>query len=136
VTAAYALHGGAQDSELDPAALGTPGQRTPKYEPIARLPPVTRDLSLVVGEGVAAGSVETVLQEAGGELCESIEVVADFRGGNLSDGQRSLTFRVIYRDPKARSAPDQARTLTDREVDAVVGRMLETAKTSFGATLR
>jgi phenylalanyl-tRNA synthetase beta subunit len=85
---------------------------------------------------VAAGSVGDVLQRAGGELCESIEVVAEFRGGSMAANQRSLTFRVVYRDPKARTAPDQARTLTDQEVDAVVGRMLDTAKTSFGATLR
>ena len=133
---AFDLGAGAQAIELDLEALGALGQRTPRYEPIPRLPAVTRDFSLVVKDDVAAGSVEGVLSQAGGELCESIEVVADFRGGSVAEGHRSLTFRVIYRDPKARTAPDQARTLTDQEVDAVVSRMLDTAKTSFGATLR
>ncbi len=136
VVDAFDLGAGAQVIELDLETLGALGQRTPRYEPIARLPAVTRDLSLVVKDDVTAGSVESVLQQAGGDLCESIEVVADFRGGTLAEGHRSLTFRVIYRDPKARTAPDQARTLTDQEVDAIVGRMLDTAKSSFGATLR
>jgi phenylalanyl-tRNA synthetase beta chain len=136
VVDAFDLGAGAMIIELDLEAIGELGKRTPRYEPIARLPAVTRDLSLVVKEDIAAGSVESVLAQAGGELCESIEVVADFRGGNLNPDQRSLTFRVVYRDPKAKSAPDQARTLTDQEVDAIVGRMLETAKQSFGATLR
>jgi len=51
-------------------------------------------------------------------------------------GQRSLTFRVVYRDPKARGDAPDARTLTDAEVDGIETRMLEAAKTELGAALR
>jgi phenylalanyl-tRNA synthetase beta subunit len=54
----------------------------------------------------------------------------------VPDGRRSLTFRVVYRDPKARTGADDARTLTDQEVDAVEKRMVEAARASFGAELR
>lgn len=136
VVDAFDLGEGAVVLELDLESIAQLGTRTPRYEPIPRVPAVTRDLSLVVEERVLAGSVEKLLLEAGGELCESIHVVADFRGGSVPAGHRSLTFRVVYRDPNARRAPDSARTLTDQEVDQVVNKMLENAKRELGATLR
>jgi phenylalanyl-tRNA synthetase beta chain len=122
--------------ELDLDALGGLGKSVPRYRPVPRLPAVTRDLSLVVGADLFAGRVAGALASAAGELCESIEVVGDFRGGSVPEGRRSLTFRVVYRDPKARAGADDARTLTDQEVDAVEKRMVESARSSFGAELR
>src|SRR5450432_791760 len=136
VVDALDLGAGAQIIELDLEAVQRLGKVVHEVRAIPRLPAVTRDLSLVVSDGVGAGKVGEILEQAGGTLCESIELVALFRGGSLPTGQKSLTFRVICRDPKARSASEEARTLTDKEVDEVQGRMLKAAQTEFGATLR
>ncbi len=136
VVDALDLAGGAQIVELDLEAVERWGKATPQFQAIPRLPAVTRDLSLVVSESTLAGQVGAKLEEAGGELCESIELVALFRGGSLPAGQKSLTFRVICRDPKARTLAEEARTLTDKEVDELQSRMLKTAQKEFGATLR
>jgi len=133
---AFELGGGAQVVEIDVDTLERLGAATPHFRAIPRLPAITRDVSLVVGEQVLAGRVAGVLQSAGGELCESIDVAAEFRGGSVPAGQRSLTFRVVYRDPKARADAADARTLTDQEVDAVETRMLAAASQELGATLR
>jgi len=126
----------AQIVELDLEALRRVGREVPQFRAIPRLPAVTRDLSLVVGDAVGAGKVGEILEQAGGTLCESIELLGLFRGGSLPDGQKSLTFRVICRDPKARTLAEEARTLTDKEVDEVQARMLKAAQAEFGATLR
>lgn len=136
VVGAFELGTTAQIVELDLEEIERLGTLVPRYRTIPRLPAVTRDVSLVVGEEVNAGRVADVLARAGGELCESIEVAAEFRGGSLPAGSRSLTFRVVYRDPKAQRDADDARTLTDQEVDAVAVRMLEAARSELGATLR
>ena len=130
------LGGTAQIVELDVEALERLGKVTPQFRAIARLPAVTRDLSLVVNEEVTAGAVRSVLEGAGGTLCESIELLGLFRGGSLSATQKSLTFRVICRDPKARTLNEEARTLTDKEVDEVQNRMVAAAVSEFGASLR
>lgn len=132
----FDLGGPAQVIELDLDALEALGKAVPRYQAIPRVPPVTRDLSLVVADEVTAGRVGAVLTKAGGAVCESVEIVAEFRGGSVPAGRRSLTFRVVYRDPKARSDAAEARTLTDAEVDAVEARMLEAARTELDATLR
>jgi phenylalanyl-tRNA synthetase beta chain len=136
VVDAFELGGQAQVVELDLEELDRLGTIVPRFRTIPRLPAVTRDVSLVVGEELEAGRIAAVLVRAGGELCESIEIAAEFRGGSLPAGSRSLTFRVVYRDPKARLDAGDARTLTDQEVDAVATRMLEAARTELGATLR
>jgi phenylalanyl-tRNA synthetase beta chain len=133
---AFELGGGAQVVELDLEALEAFGTRVPRYRGIPRLPAVTRDLSLVVADTVPAGDVATALGKAGGELCESIAIAAEFRGGSVPAGSRSLTFRVIYRDPKSKSDAADARTLTDQEVDGVEARMLEAARAALGVELR
>jgi phenylalanyl-tRNA synthetase beta chain len=136
VVAAFELGGSAQLVEVDLDAVEQLGNPVPRYRTIPRLPAVTRDVSLVVGERILAGNVREVLRRAGGELCESIDVAAEFRGGSLPAGSRSLTFRVVYRDPAARRDAPDARTLTDQEVDAVEARMLTAAQAELGATLR
>jgi len=126
----------AQIVELDLEALQRVGKSIPQFRAIPRLPAVTRDLSLVVADAVGAGKVGEILERAGGTLCESIELLALFRGGSLPEGQKSLTFRVICRDPKARTLAEEARTLTDKEVDEVQARMVKAAQAEFGAALR
>lgn len=136
VVDAFDLETGLQVCEIDLSALEALGKRTPKYRPIPKLPAVTRDLSLVVSESVAAGQAQSILAAAGGELCESVELVGLFRGGSVPAGGKSLTFRVVCRDPKARIGAEDARTLTDKEVDAVQQRMIEAVTRELGATLR
>ena len=122
--------------ELNLALIEAVGRVVPRYRPIPKLPSVTRDLSLVLSEETQAQKVADVLMSASGELCESIEVAAEFRGGSVPKGHRSLTFRIVYRDPRAISSPSEAKTLTDKEVDAVFQRAMAKAQSDFGATLR
>jgi len=65
-----------------------------------------------------------------------VEIASEFRGGSVPAGQRSITFRLVYRDPQARLNPDAARTLTDKEIDVVQEKVVARASRQFGATLR
>ncbi len=132
----FDLDGAAQVVELNLATLEALGKVTPRYRRIAKLPAITRDLSLVVSEEMQSSRVAAVIQDAAGELCESVELAAEFRGGSVPEGHRSLTYRVVYRDPLARTAPEKARTLTDKEVEAIQVKALEKASRDLGATLR
>ncbi len=122
--------------ELDLRALAEVGAARPQYRPIPVLPAATRDIALVVADEVEAGLVGAAIREAGGDLCESVEIFDLFRGGSIPGGHRSLAFHVVYRDPRAATAPEQARTLTDEEVDRRHKSVIETVHARFGATLR
>lgn len=136
VVDALDLDGTAQTIELDLAALEALGKRVPRYRPVPRLPAVSRDLALVVSDDVPAGDVEELIRGEAGELCESVRLFDVFRGGALPPEHRSLAFRVIYRDPRAATAPDAARALTDKEVDERHARVVKVAAERLGAALR
>lgn len=121
--------------ELDLPALEALAPVVPRYRPLPRLPATTRDLSVEVPETLQAGALLASLRTAAGELCEAAELIDLFVGPPVPAGLRSLTFRLTYRDPKATSAPEQARTLTDREVDAAQARVHQAAA-ALGARLR
>jgi phenylalanyl-tRNA synthetase beta chain len=130
------LQGAAQIVEIDLGAVEALGRATPSYRPIPRLPPVTRDIALLVSDRIAARDVERLIRETAGELCESVELFDLFRGAGIPEGHRSLAFHLIYRDPKAASEPERARTLTDREVDEQHARVIRAATEQLGGQLR
>ncbi len=122
--------------ELDLAAIERVVRRTPRFRPIPRMPAVTRDIALVVKDEIPARDVELQIRAAAGDLCETVELFDLFRGDSIPPGHRSLAFHIVYRDPKATSAPEAARTLTDREVDLRHAEVVKTANERFGAELR
>ncbi len=122
--------------ELDLGELARIGRKSPRFSPIPRLPAATRDIALVVHDDVPAGQVERLIREAAGDLCESVQVFDVFRGGSVPADHRSLAFHVVYRDPRAATAPSDARTLTDQEVDERHAAVVSKAKAELGATLR
>jgi phenylalanyl-tRNA synthetase beta chain len=136
VVEAWDLGGGLQVIELDLGTIEALGKVTPRYRPVPRLPAVTRDLSLLILDETPASAVSQAIRAEAGELCESVEIASEFRGGSVPKGQRSITFRVVYRDPLARRSPDSARTLTDKEIDLIQEKVVARASKQFGATLR
>jgi phenylalanyl-tRNA synthetase beta chain len=122
--------------ELDLEALAAHVGSAPQFRAIPQLPAVTRDLALVVHEDVTAGVLSEAIREVAGELCESVELFDLYRGKGLPDEHKSLAYRMIFRDPKATSRPEDARTLTDAEVDACTRAVIDAVKERHGAVVR
>jgi phenylalanyl-tRNA synthetase beta chain len=91
-------------------------------------PAATQDLSLVLKLDVPAGDVLSVLRAAAGELLEEITLVDDYRGSNLAEDEKSLTFALRFR------ASD--RTLTQVEATQARDAAVSAANAKFGATIR
>jgi phenylalanyl-tRNA synthetase beta chain len=99
-----------------------------RYQPLLTQPAVVRDLSLVVPAGVSAADVEAVLRREGGSLLERLDVLDEYRGPGLPEGTRGVTWRCTFRDP--------GRTLTEREIDALLSRMLKALEVQLGVHRR
>jgi phenylalanyl-tRNA synthetase beta chain len=98
------------------------------YERLPSLPPVDRDLALVVPEGVAAGTVSAALRTAVGPLLERLELFDVYVGAGIPVDARSLAFRLRFRAPE--------RTLKDEEVDQAVRAALERLQEELGVEPR
>jgi phenylalanyl-tRNA synthetase beta chain len=101
-----------------------------RYQPLPTQPTVVRDISLVLpgGGDTTAAAVEGVLRRAGGSLLEQLDVLDEYRGPGLPEGTRGVTWRCTFRDP--------VRTLTEREIDALLGRMLAALEEQLGVRRR
>ncbi|NEQ97337.1 MAG: phenylalanine--tRNA ligase subunit beta [Cyanothece sp. SIO2G6] len=118
--------------ELQLAALltpmGRPNQQTPLFKAYSTFPASDRDIAFYAPVDVPVADLEKVVMKAGKSLLESVELFDEFQGESVSEGQRSLAFRLVYR------AGD--RTLTDEDVDPVHNKVRDALVKSFKVELR
>ena len=99
-----------------------------RYVPFPRVPAVERDLAIVIGEGQSAGEVEQVVRESAAPLLRGLRLFDVYGGAPLEPGERSLAFRLTLQ------AAD--RTLTDDEIEAAVGNVIDALAARLGARIR
>lgn len=102
--------------------------RTPAFQPLSRFPSIRRDLAVVVRDETQAETVLDVVRQAAGELLRRVFVFDVYRGKGIPEGSRSLAIGLILQD--------SSRTLTDEDVDGVIGRTVERLSQELGAVLR
>ncbi|WP_149194148.1 phenylalanine--tRNA ligase subunit beta [Luteimonas suaedae] len=112
--------------ELDLAAL----QRRvlPKAGALTRFPSVRRDLAFIVAQDVSWASVEGSIRAAAGPLLAGLHLFDRYQGKGVESGCKSLAMGLILQD--------KSRTLTDRDVEDVVGRIIAALQRDHGARIR
>jgi phenylalanyl-tRNA synthetase beta chain len=114
--------------EIDMDKLFALAPESIKAKPIGTLPAATQDLSLVVDSGTPASEVLAAVREGAGVLLEAITLTDDYRGSNVPEGKKSLTFALRFR------AMD--RTLTQAEASEARDSGVAMAKKKFKAEIR
>jgi phenylalanyl-tRNA synthetase beta chain len=95
---------------------------------VSPFPAVFQDVSLIVGEGVAAQSVVEAVRDGAGALLEDVRLFDVYTGPQIGEGRKSLTLALRFR------APD--RTLTEDEASAARDAAVQTAADRVGAVQR
>ena len=114
--------------EIDLDALFAVAPLSVTARPIGTLPAATQDLSLVVKIDIPAAQVLAAVREGAGQLLEEISLTDDYRGTNVPEGSKSLTFALRFR------AMD--RTLTQAEASEARDAGVELAKQKYSAEIR
>lgn len=112
--------------DLDLTAVQT--ARLPAFRPLSRFPANRRDLALLVAEEVPAQTLVDVARAAGGETLVDIRLFDVYAGKGVPQGQKSVAMGLILQD--------SSRTLTDEDMDRVLGRVVERLAQEAGAVLR
>ena len=99
-----------------------------RARPLPRFPAVARDLAVVVPEQVTAAELLGTIRGAAGPLLESLTAFDEYRGEQVAEGSKSVAIALTFRSPE--------RTLTDAEVDALMGGIRSTLADRFGAGFR
>eukprot|EP01114_Cavostelium_apophysatum_P021377 TRINITY_DN7444_c0_g2_i1.p2 TRINITY_DN7444_c0_g2~~TRINITY_DN7444_c0_g2_i1.p2 ORF type:complete len:809 (+),score=209.94 TRINITY_DN7444_c0_g2_i1:2548-4974(+) len=117
--------------EVDAEALRQ--QAVPSYAEISKFPGATRDLALVVKQGVSAQEVldcfhAEIASNPGGKIVQAVVLFDEYRGKGLETDEKSLAFRFGLQDTQS--------TLQDDAVDAIMAAVARAAQEKVGAKLR
>jgi len=104
------------------------GGRLPAFEPLSKFPAIRRDLAIVVAADISYDQVRECAASAASDLLRDLVLFDVYQGPKIDSGKKSLAFGLILQA--------SSRTLTDREVDATVSRVLARIESELGAKLR
>ena len=124
----YGFNAPVYAAELDFDAIFEHCDGVIEYKPLPKFPASTRDFSFVCDEDLEVGKLSALIAKAGGKLVEDVKLFDIYRGAQLGEGKKSVSFRVTLR------ASD--RTLTVEEADKVSGKILSSLEHQLGLTLR
>jgi phenylalanyl-tRNA synthetase beta chain len=102
--------------------------RDVRYAPLATHPASERDLALLVPDAVSAAAVGETIRGEAGRLLEAVFPFDRYAGKGIPEGTASVGWRLRFR------AAD--RSLTDREVDGAVDRVLRALRERHGVERR
>lgn len=100
--------------ELDVTMLRQEVQSENFYEPLARYPFVSRDVSMVVGSQERVADVERLIYYAGGELIKDVDLFDLYE--DVERDERSMAFHIVF--------GSQERTLKAQEVDDIMQKII------------
>ena len=115
-------------AELDFPAMFESRTTEVYYTPLPRFPAVMRDISVICDDSLTAGELAKCIKRAGGDYLESVEVFDVYKGANIPEGKKSVSFSLALR------AEDQ--TLTDSHADEAVTGILSALEKEYGVKLR
>lgn len=99
-----------------------------QVEPLPRFPSVVRDLSILVDDTLAAGTIRETIASAGTALLERVREFDRYQGTGIPDGKVSLSFHLTFRSPE--------RTLTDADVQPAMDAVLAALRDRHAAVQR
>lgn len=98
------------------------------FTPIAKTQPVRRDLALLLDASITFARVSEVVSRSERKLLQGVELFDVYEGKNLPEGKKSYAIAITMQDPE--------RTLQDKQIDAVMAKIIANLKKELGAELR
>src|SRR3989339_1585301 len=104
-----------------------PGSITARLLP--KFPSISRDITIIVSSSITVGSVLKQMEVFSGKepLIEKIFLFDAFEGPPLSDGKKSLSFRIIYRS--------EEKTLKEKNIQKIHETLSKMLLNEFDAYL-
>ncbi len=98
------------------------------FTDIPKHPAVSRDLALLVDNGVEFAQIEQVARQTEKKLLKQVELFDVYEGKNLPAGKKSYAVNFILQD--------EEKTMNDKQIDAIMQKLIASMKKQIGAELR
>ena len=98
------------------------------YQEIPRFPEVRRDLALLLRQSTTFAEVEQAARSAEKRLLKGVGLFDVYEGKGIAEGMKSYAVSFILQD--------KDKTLTDKQIEAVMAKMQKNLETQLGAKIR
>ena len=98
------------------------------YTEIAKYPAVSRDLALLIDQSVEFAQIEEIARQTEKKLLKKVELFDVYEGKNLPAGKKSYAVNFILQDTE--------KTMGDKQIEAIMNKLIANLKQKLGAELR
>lgn len=99
-----------------------------EFKELSKYPAVSRDLALLLDDQVEFAQVEQIARQSEKKLLKCVELFDVYQGDNLPAGKKSYAVNFILED--------EEKTLNDKQIDAIMQKIIKNLKAKLGAELR
>ena len=99
-----------------------------QFAEIPKYPAVQRDLAIVVDKSMAFETIEKATHSANINKLKSINLFDIFESPKLGEGKKSMAINFTFLD--------EEKTLTDKEIDGMMNKIIGTYEKELGAKIR
>lgn len=111
-----------------PQLVKLAAKHTTVFTPLEKTQPVKRDLALLLDESVPFGAVSDTVRSAERKLIRGVELFDVYEGEHIASGKKSYAISIYLQDAE--------KTLTDKQIDASMNRIISALRKELGAELR
>jgi phenylalanyl-tRNA synthetase beta chain len=98
------------------------------YTEISKFPAVSRDLALLVDNNVEFAQIEQIARQTEKKLLKKVELFDVYEGDKLPAGKKSYAVNFILQDDE--------KTMGDKQIDAIMQKLIANIKKQLNAELR
>ena len=98
------------------------------YKEISKYPAVRRDLALLLDKNVQFSEIEKIARDTEKKLLKEVELFDVYEGKNLEAGKKSYAVSFILQD--------ENQTLTDKQIDKIMSKLIKNLEDKINAKLR
>ncbi len=98
------------------------------YHEISRYPAVSRDLALLLDKGIEFAEIEKIAYATEKKLLREVRLFDVYEGKNLETGKKSYAVNFILQD--------ETKTMGDKQIDAIMSKLIANLESKLGAKLR
>ena len=99
-----------------------------EYTEISKYPAVSRDLALLIDKQVEFAQIEQITRQSERTLLKKVELFDVYEGKNLPEGKKSYAVNFILQD--------EQKTMGDKQIDAIMQKIIQNLKKQLNAELR
>ena len=98
------------------------------YKEVSKFPSVRRDLALLLDDSITFEQLRLIANKTERKLLKDVQIFDVYKGDKLPEGKKSYALSFVLQD--------EEKTLTDKQIDAIIQKLIINFEKEVGASVR